>query len=693
MRANKWKSLSIVLAAAMILALGSGCSGESTVISSSTPTVSGEPSGAPASSETSAEASTVPAGTGAVTVEGNVVTAPQNTYELADFEKALGKELTLTEAPELKEQADTGKIPALKDRLPESPVVMIPIGDQKLIGTYGGTMREAGVGSFVYGDQIELESMIRAEDGYTHNIYAALVEKYWSDDQKKWNFTIRKGIKWSDGEPFTTDDIKFWYDGIATNKEYSPAPPENLVQAGQVAKLEVYDQYNFAFIYPEPYNLQENIEDLMIIPASYPAHIFKEWHPDYTSDPGTLQDRLKKAGYSSWTEYISANSQYWTSAAVNSAVMTPWMCTEKTQSQLTFVRNPYYWAVDAAGQQLPYIDKVVVNLTTTDPQVARLQVLNNDIDLYLDSDINFYSTASGNAKVNVTRWGHSGTNGLELQFNMNIQNDSLKEIFRDKNFRFGVSYAINRQEIINIDYLGLLKPHQPSWGPDSPYYDPDAYNAATEYNVDTANQYLDKVIPNKDSSGMRLDKDGKQAVLNIAYNGAEARAAADIQLISKYLAAVGLKVNAKAYEWSAITGDMRSNNQLEVTMDSYDWGNNQGIYYQAINLGVPYNRGFWCPLWTEWYMTNGASGEKPVPEVLQAIDYYNQYLKATTDEEKKAAQKGITQLQAQNLWVIGVMDHPGYVITTNKTLQNVPTLPLAYRRGDLGRPMTWFFQK
>ena len=611
-----------------------------------------------------------------------------------EFEKATGIKLTYSEAPTLKKMVDAGKLPPLDQRLAKEPLVLLPLSEVKQVGTYQpGPIYQSNKGAVPPAHSNHQMGLANAFS--FRAVYPAVFKSYRSENEgREWIFEIRGGLKWSDGEPFTVEDVLFGYEDYMTDKDMNPTTFENLKQRNAPpGKFVVVDDRTVKYVFTWPYIMEENIFDLMAFASYFPKHYMKQFHPRY-QDAATLEKMIKDGGFNSWTELYNERMDPWSQERfTEKPVLAPWQCVQPLPNEVViFQRNPYYWAVDVEGQQLPYIDEVRIE-QTADLEVAKLKAINGDLDWFSNAGVELFPTAkeAGNrdGKIAVTRWGHSATNGGTIEFNMTQPDPVLRSIFQDKNFRFGISYAINREAIIQLNYFGLVGAQQSCWSETSPMYDAELCNTALDYDPDKANRLLDTAgLDKKDADGMRLRPDGKKMEINIlTFEGDHTK---DVEIIISNLKKVGLSANFRVLDWGALH-KIRNANELECVYDPYNWGTNEGLFYQAASLGVPYKRGYWGGLWTNWFMSDGEDGERPADPVVEAIEAYWIVLTNVDMAIRQKAMKTITQIAAENLWTIGTIQHPGNTIIYNAKLRNIPTSFEAHFRTDYGRMQTWFF--
>jgi len=609
----------------------------------------------------------------------------------AEYEANTGNSFpAYSEAPVLAALVSSGDLPSVEDRLGDEPLVLLPLSTNKLVGRYTDQLTMVDKGWIGIAHSNHAMGMANPYN-FSHEYPQVFKTATASADVKTWTFELREGMKWSDGHPFTTEDVRFWFEDDASNKELNPNVFENLRQAdGSSGRQNIIDDFTFQYEFDSPYIMGENIFDLMALSTWVPAHYLKQFHPKYNENLDAL---VKESGFNTWTELFRNKEDRWEQKNnIDKPVLTPWQVTVPIPNKIViFERNPYYFAVDVAGQQLPYFDRVELT-TDVDLEVAKLKALNGEVDWFSNEGVAMYPVAKEQeslGKIKVTRHAHSGTNGGLLEFNQTSKHPILGPLFRDKNFRFGVSHAINRELIIKLEYFGLTVAQQSCWSASSPLYDANLCNTALDYDLDKANAFLDAAgISDRNDDGQRLGSDGNPIEIVMTMLSGDHESTAEI--VASQLKEVGLTLNMRVLEWGAMW-QIKENNELELMYDPYNWGTNEGLYYQAASFGIPYLRGFWAQLWTEWYTSNGEKGEEPPAIMQEAIAAY-EVVKSNVDWDiRKDAMKIVTEIAADNLWTIGIMTHPGYTIMYNSELQNVPTEFLAYHRTDLSRVQNMFF--
>lgn len=568
---------------------------------------------------------------------------------------------TYKEAPEFAAQVKAGKLPAVADRLPKNPLVLEPV---EQAGTYGGnwnlSLLPAGqtdvlVASIGYENLVRWnpDSMTLTTDAVIPNV-AEKVDV--SEDGKTFVFHLRAGMRWSDGEPFTADDIMFWYNDVLLNKEISPAVPPWLRAGGKPPKVTKVDANTVSFQYTAPAGLllinmaTQRGGDL----TNHPAHYMKQFHKKY--NPKVVNDAKAKK-LESWVDLYNQSANAWNNP--KKPVLNAWLLTsslgDKPQ-QLTAVRNPYFWKVDSDGNQLPYMDKVVYTAVENE-EVAVLKTLNGEVDTVF-TQINelrnkpVFFDNKDKAGYDFFDAIPQQMNQMVLQVNMTHQDPKKREVFASKDFRIGLSYAINRQEIIDTVYQGVGEPWQAAPRPESAFYHEKLAKQYTEFDVDKANAALDKVLPKKDDKGFRLGKDGKKFFFTVEINSLDPDYANVLELVKQYWAKVGIDIAYKV-EDQALFSTRTEGNQHDACVSR--GGGGLGVlmdpfYYFPYNFNARY-----APPWWKWFVNPQGKGASEPPDVVkQEIKIYDQIQTTTDPDEQVKLMKQILDVAADQFWAIGI---------------------------------------
>jgi peptide/nickel transport system substrate-binding protein len=576
--------------------------------------------------------------------------------------------MTFNEAPMLAALVSAGTLPPVEERLPSEPMV-IPVFEQ--IGEYGGENRVAfGRLSTPNIERFGRSNLVRlGTDGNTLLPNAA---KGWdvSDDGLVTTFYLREGMKWSDGAPFTADDFVYWYEDENLNTELNPNQTSYLRAGDGFGVISKVDDYTVRFTFPEPnYNFPYRILPFNQPAMAQPAHWLKQFHKKYNEN---VEADAKAAGFENWTQYYIANKSQNKNYEMPS--LWPWIPTSNmTDSEVVvFERNPYYWAVDPEGNQLPYMDRQVH--FKLNQELINLKVLAGELDMQSHSvnyaDIPLFKQNEEKQGYTVRFFSNNRALQAGIYLNQSFQGPA-GAAYSNKKVRQALSVAIDRNAIIQNVYLGIGKPKQYVPNEGTMYYPGDDYrDKYTQYDPALANQWLDEVFPNKDPDGFRLLPNGERVELEINswYPGADDWTAQ----IPQYWNAVGMFTNLGGKtggEGGTLTlGQMRAENLLQAV--GYVM-NGHHPFLEAGYSAPTRMRTFSAAAYGEYIATGGEAGLKPTPDMQNLIDLHFQGSKVP-DNERAEVGTEIWRQYAENLWVIGVVGSVPAPAIIKNDIGNIP---------------------
>jgi len=579
------------------------------------------------------------------------------------------------EAPTLAELIKEGKLPPIEKRLPQEPLVITPVEE---IGQYGGTWRRAAIGvgdAGIINSRLTYENLVRWSPDGKKVIPNVATKWRVTDNGKTFTIYLRKGIKWSDGAPFTADDIMFWYKDAILNKDLQPTFPTWLTIEGKPGKVEKVDDYTVRFKFDAPYGLFMQIlagPNALGI-TQYPAHYLKQFHINYIPKE-KLEKMAKDAGFSLWHQLFS-NKQNWQ----NPECPTIWawvITTPPPSSTLVFTRNPYYWKVDTAGNQLPYIDKLRIDIVEN-AEVLNMKAMAGEIDMQFRhimwTNYTLFMENKEKGDYRVMKWTLAeGSNAL-LMPNLNHKDPVLRKLFEIVDFRRALSLGINRDEVNQIAYLGMGKARQASVIPQCPYYKEEYEKAYAEYNPEKANQLLDKIgLTKRDKDGFRLRSDGKTLTITIEYAPVFGPWADVTIMVKKNWEAVGIKTLIKE-ESRDLFSTRAQASELDIgiwTMDRCFTPLVEPLYWlPGMGVGTPPNNAneYW-----RWYRTGGKEGEKPSEDIVKVYQLYDKAKGTPNETARTSYAYEIMRLNAKNLWVIGIVGCLPHVGIVKNNFRNVP---------------------
>lgn len=585
------------------------------------------------------------------------------------------------EAPMLAELVKAGKLPPVEERLPKNPLV---VTNGKEIGQYGGNWRMGLRGGTDDASMIRIftyEAPLRWSVNWDA-VEPNIVDKYEiSPDATQYTLHIREGMKWSDGKPFTSEDIMFWYNDVALNKELSPTPHSLLKAGGEVGKLEKIDDYTVKFTFKQPYGLFEqylaHVEGYQW--WCYQKEYSSQFHINYV-DKAKLDEMAKAGGYASWVQLFQGKAMCQAAGLYGvkgRPTLHAWITEEPylgNATQVTFVRNPYYWKVDPQGNQLPYIDKITFTVFQDVPAML-LKATNGEIDFQM----RHYNTLDNKAVLfdNMAKGDYhifdltdAANNKIIIHFNLTHKDPAKRAVFSNKDFRIGMSYAINRQEIIDTVFVGQAKPWQPAPLEGTPFYNEQLAKQYLEYDVAKANEYLDKAGLKKGADGMRTLPDGKPLTIVLEIANANVAEVDTGNMLSKYWKAVGVNVEAKPVD-RTIMYNHKDGNDLDAMLWQGDGGINPMMDMRAY---FPYStESAYAVPWALWY--SGATGglvEEPPAEVKEIMALFDKVKGTVGFENQVAVMKELLQKSADYFFCIGILTPPDSYGTVKNNFKNVP---------------------
>ncbi len=639
-------------------------------------------------------------------------------YELSEFQKLANCTLEFSENPAIAElnariRGNPTDLPPVAERLPEEPLVVAPYDE---IGKYGGTFdvlsnaTEAGTSDFL---SVRHVNLVRFSDDLQTIVPDVAKDWSWNDDFTELTFYLRKGHKWSDGKPFTSADVKYWYDNLALNPDVIAKPKDYVLVGGERMTVETPDETTVVFKLPAP---KPGL--LAHFASSYaqgfqPKHFLGRFDPKLNPDADKLAQSM---GFENGYAVISAyyGNSDWTDTAtpmLNSpdkldklpantmpTLESHILVAESTEGR-HLVANPYYFMVDTAGNQLPYIseqDEIFVN----DNEVRILKLVNAEVDykaqsLQLpDAPLLLENQEKGNYTVDLKPEITIPT----FAFNVTDEDLEKRKVFGDLRFRQAMSVAINRAEINEVAFFGLGEPKQYiGFSPAPSFVDPKWSQYMAQYDPDMANKLLDEIgMKDLDGDGFRELPNGDKLVVNLQFS-TQGVAGQLVELVGQNWADVGIQTTVKE-----VTPDeyrsAQSSNQLDVMM----WRKSQPL---AIVMG---NNELWVPpyenyfglrnamLWAEWVDSNGASGVEPPAYAKQLIEDINKFQSTQTGTpESDALGARLVENMTSNLLFIGTVQAPA-PIYHNNNLKNFPefkTQSYEYYRTTPYRPDQWFLDE
>ena len=668
--------IGLLIIVALMLA---ACSGDDS--SATTEEAAPSESGAEAAAETSDDGGDMADGV-----------QPGSLHNLDEYQAMTGNTLEFNEAPMLADMVAAGDLPPVAERLPENPLVVVPWNE---IGEYGGAVRwdEFTVGYDHYFRHI-LNVQLALRDASPTTYYNAgpaapdparpYIFEGWelNDDFTEFTFFLRKGLKWSDGVELTTEDVRFRIEDEVFNEELSPGlNTRPYIWGGEPMTMEIIDDYTFKVSFAQPYGAF--VQDQLMLSWGglgrflAPSHYFKQFHKDYT-DIAEIMPIMEELGFSEEAEWINFYQSIWYGMmgdsgpymrhpfATDLPVLYPWVMTEiADDGSATLTRNPYFYAVDTAGNQLPYLDNLERQFVA-DSEIMNLDIIAGNIDVQGqfikidDFPLFKENEEAGNYNaIPVRAWQH---HTLVYFVNQTHQDPKIRAATSEFNFRKALSIALDRAQINEASARGLGTPGQFAAPAGTPLYDESLTRFAAEYDPEGAMALLDGLgYIDVDGDGFRETPDGEKFVLPFDFYEVTPFAVQGAVLAEEYWEAVGIEVDAKQHDGGQFW-NLQGANEVAAGV----WWANGPDFGDGFHIAMRPN----AFLWWQWANTNGEAGEEP-PEYAKRIREIQDLRLMVGDEERVALDKEGWELAVKNLHTIGTFESGKNPLILSKDLSNV----------------------
>ncbi len=521
----------------------------------------------------------------------------------------------------LAELVSQGKLPPVQERLPDEPLVVQTVDK---IGKYGGTLRFGVVRGAWHSMHKLRQPGLLQYNMYGTEISVDMARSFeFSSDLKILTFELRKDHKWSDGAPFTVDDIIFWWQDIANNKELQPGGPGSFWKPeGALPKFTKISDTTLRIEFEVPYPV---VVDRLGRPfyatdGSFiaPKHYLEKWHIDYNAQ---ANDLAKQEGFDGWPKSFKRHFSpaRGMSDDTERPSLFPWVPEKTATDQVVYVRNAYFHQVDSEGNQLPYIDRIQT-VDVPDGETFQLKLSSGDFDFEamqtkLDS-MPVYKSGAQSGGYGVLQVESLRVSQLGLYLNRTVKDRILYDLFNDRRFRVALSLAIDRKTMSEAVFFGFARPFPPVWHPSNSFFKAEWADEHIAYDPAQANQILDEIgLSRKDAEGYRLRSDGKRLSLVIEMATEEGPKVRMLELVSNDWKEVGVEAIIKL-ELGSLASQRRKNNDQEI--EAYQVA-------RAIRFGradpkwwafMPTNQPHWARQWIDWFKTGGTGGIEP-PQLIK----------------------------------------------------------------------------
>ncbi len=583
----------------------------------------------------------------------------------------------MQETPVLMHPVGEGQMPPVAERAPSEPLIVDIEGKGRRLGQHGGTIRTM-VGRakdvrmmVVYG----YARLVGYDESY--DIVPDILSDVEIEDGRTFTLHLRAGHKWSDGQPFTTEDFRYWWEDVANNADLNPggAPPLMMV-GGEPPIVTVIDETTIRFEWkaPNPRFLPALAQARP--PFIYrPSHILKDYHEKY-GDADAIAKMVEETKVRGWAQLHNRIDNMYKFDNPDLPTLQPWINTSPKGSQRYIMRrNPYYHRFDKDGRQLPYVDVVEMTVAAGGLIPAKVNVGESDLQArglsFADAPVLKKGEEDGGYVTHL--WKSGVASEIALFPNLTYDDLTWREVFRDVRFRRALSLAIDRAIINKSLFFGLAEPVGNSALPESPLYDVEQASAWARFDPTEANRLLDEMgLDKRSGDGTRQLPDGRPVEIVVETAGERPSEADALELVAETWRDIGVKLIYRPLDRDIL----RNRAYAGQSMMPVWFGWNNGVPTPSASpqeLAPVDQANFSWPRWGQYFQTGGGSGEAPdLPEAERLLTLYDAWSAATSDEERAKIWKEMLAIHADQVFVIGLVNHAPQPVVASKNIRNVP---------------------
>jgi peptide/nickel transport system substrate-binding protein len=617
------------------------------------------------------------------------------------------------EAPELAARVREGKLPPVGERLGQDPIVIEPL---ESIGAYGGTLRRAFVGPADFSGPLRFasgpDSLLYWDDRWQRVVPNIARSFELRDAGRVLVIALRRGMHWSDGAPFTADDILFWYEDMYLDRRVVASASGSLQVAGRDVLVRKLDSFTVEFVSPEPYpTLPEvlasftdmggpSVSGRSGLGGYAPRHYLSRFHPKYRSE-AALEREAREAGFANWSIHLRNRNDWLNNTEL--PVVSPWRVVKPiNQRELVLDRNAFSIWVDTAGNQLPYVGRIVHELCSR-PDVVTSKAASGSLDL---QDRHLSITSLPFLLRNRQRFGYDvhldpyeGVD-IALRFNLDYRQDPvIGSLLANTQFRRALSLAVDRKAINETLVLGTGLETSSVCAPTNRFYPGDDWARRwARLDVNEANALLDGIgLARRTDGGLRQRADGSGPVrLTCHAVNAHFDYAAAAEMVRENLLRVGIDLDIRNVETNLFL-KMTAANEIQLAIQAAimeDPLNSLDFIFPSTAL---LSGGVFGVELAKWFQSNGSRGRRPPEYVVEMIELWRRGRGLPASERLEIGRELIRR-HVDNVLSIGLVSN-GLLLygirVANRDLANVPrriinTTMLKSPINSL--PMTFFYR-
>jgi peptide/nickel transport system substrate-binding protein len=581
------------------------------------------------------------------------------------------------ETPMFQARVAAGDLPPVAQRLPKSPLIVNLADRKREVGRHGGEI--VSLVSRARDIRYQSANSYARLIGYTQDLKLEpdLLEAVQNEGNRVFTLTLRDGHKWSDGHAFTSEDFRFYWEDVATNQELSPAGlPDFLLVEGKGPHFEVLDARTVRYSWhaPNPRFLPTLAQPRD--PFIYrPAHYLKRMHARY-AEKGPLNEAARKAKLKSWAGMFNRLDDMFENSNPDLPTLQPWKVTNTAPAtRFVFERNPFYHRVDPAGQQLPYVDRLLFDVAAGGLMAAKAN--SGDADLLVRGlnmgDIPILKEGERAKGFKTLMWPYARGSEVALYPNLTVIDPVWRTLNRDVRFRRALSLGIDRRTLNNSLLFGLGTEGNNTVVPQSPLFEDRFRTSWATYDPDGASRLLDEIgLTKRNGAGIRLLPDGRELEIIVETDGDSGLVVDGLTLIAEFWREIGVRLFVKPQDRTVL----RNRTYAGLTVMVAAQGLDLALATAAMPPAelAPLRQDYYS--WSRWGQhkeTKGASGEAPdMPEARRLLDLYGEWATAADTEAQARVWREMLANHAENLWSIGTVGGGLQPVVARNGLRNVP---------------------
>src|SRR5918994_384618 len=497
------------------------------------------------------------------------------------------------------------------------------------------------------------------------------------EDGRAFTMRLREGHRWSDGEPFTSEDFRYWWEDVANNEQMMPVgPPAELHVDGEPPKVEIIDELTVRYSWssPNPFFLPA-LAGATPTFIYMPAHYLKQFHEKY-ADPDKLSAMVEDAQARDWAQLHGRKDGMYNFDNPELPTLQPWrLTTPPPANRFVFERNEYFHRVDADGQQLPYIDRVVFDVV--DDKLIPVKTGAGETDLQsrglFFKHYTFLKESEERSHLATFLWEEARGAHLAIYPNLNANDEVWRKLFRDVRFRRALSLGVNRDEINQIMYFGLGIGGANTVLPKSPLYQPEYRDTWAGYDPERANALLDEIgLTERSGDGLRLLPDGRPMEIVVETAGEETEQSDILELVGESWLKLGIKIHTKPSQREVLRNRVFAGDALMTIWYGLENGTPTAEMTPSEFAPTSQQQLQW-PKWGQHFETKGSAGEPPdEPEAAKLLELFTAWRGATDADERGAIWHEILQIYGDQIYSIGLISGVLQPVAVRESLRNVP---------------------